>query len=408
MKKLVSALAVVAAFGLSASAHAAGYQLDVMSARGTGMAATLTAGVDDASAIFYNPAGMARGKHLDLELGDTLIIPTFSYTPPDGSASTSTESEVVPPPHAFVSWGVTDALTLGIGEFSEYGLGLTWPDTTSDGSPFVGTFLVKSISLQTFNINPSAAFRFGDRIRVGLGVQIVRGTVSLEQNLNFVDSVGSVDLAGSAWGAGGNAGVQVDVLPKILTLGAAFRSSVALNFNNGKAHFSNIPVEFQDTLKDQQGTTKMTLPNSFQIGATVHPTSSIAVAFDADYTGWQSNSAIVLTFDDPQLSKVEPKNWHHSWNYHLGAEFALNKQVTLRAGVLYDPTPSPDDTVGPDLPDANRINIALGGRYTIDNFKIDLGYQLVLITTHTSTNPLLPGDYKGLAHVVALTLGWGK
>jgi len=33
----------------------------------------------------------------------------------------------------------------------------------------------------------------------------------------------------------------------------------------------------------------------------------------------------------------------------------------LRGGVLVDPTPSPADTLGPDIPDSTRVNLALGG-----------------------------------------------
>src|SRR6185312_7752041 len=134
------------------------------------------------------------------------------------------------------------------------------------------------------------------------------------------------------------------------------------------------------------------------------PIEPLLIDIDVQYTGWQTMSAVVLNFEDPQLSRTEPKNWTHTWNYRIGAEYRLNPSITLRAGLLIDPTPSPSDTVGPDLPDASRVNIALGGRYTYHDLKVDLGYQLVLFSTATTANPVLPGDYKGLANVVALTV----
>ena len=60
-------------------ARAAGTALDVQGARGTGMASATTAFIDDASAIFYNPAGIAQGKGLDAQIGMNLIIPTFKF-----------------------------------------------------------------------------------------------------------------------------------------------------------------------------------------------------------------------------------------------------------------------------------------------------------------------------------------
>jgi len=402
MKKLISALAAVVALGASGQAHAAGFQLDVVTARGTGMAGSMTAAVDDASASFYNPAGLARGQYYDLEAGAAFLIPNFTFTPASGGPSTSTDSEVVPPPGLFAAWGATDELALGIGEFTNYGNKLSWPDT------FSGRFLIRSISLQNFTLNPTAAFKIGDRVRVGIGVQIVRSVAELNQDINFVDSVGSVDLGADTWGAGGNMGLQVDILPRLLTFGAAYRSPVDLNFNNGKAHFSNVPVEFANTLKDQPGNLELQMPQTLQLGISSRPIEPLLIDIDVQYTGWQTMNAVVLNFEDPQLSKTEPKNWTHTWNYRIGAEYRLNPSITLRAGLLIDPTPSPNDTVGPDLPDASRVNIALGGRYTYHDLKIDLGYQLVLFSSVTTTNPVLPGDYKGLANVIALTVSYGN
>ncbi|MBS2031633.1 MAG: outer membrane protein transport protein [Deltaproteobacteria bacterium] len=402
MKKLISALAAVVALGATSQAHAAGFQLDVVTARGTGMAGSMTAAVDDASASFYNPAGLARGQYYDLEAGLALIVPSFSFTPASGGPSTSTDSGPVPPPGLFAAWGPTDELALGIGEFTNYGNHLSWPES------FPGRYLIRSISLQNFTLNPTAAFKIGDRVRVGIGVQIVRSIAELTQDINFIDSVGSVDLGADTWGAGGNLGLQVDIMPKLLTFGAAYRSPVDLNFTNGLAHFSNIPIEFANTLKDQPGTLELVMPQTLQFGLSSRPIEPLLLDLDVQYTGWQTNSAIVLSFEDPQLSRTEPKNWTHSWNYRIGAEYKITPSITVRGGLLIDPTPSPTDTVGPDLPDASRVNIALGGRYTYNDFKFDLGYQLVLFSSVTTTNPVLPGDYKGLANVISLTVSYGN
>lgn len=402
MKKLISAAAVLAALGLSNRAQAAGYQLDTQSGRSTGMVSALTAGDDDASSVLFNPAGLAQIKHFDLEVGDTLIIPKFTFTPAAGGPEQSTKSEVVPPPHVYAGYAVTDNFAIGIGEFSYYGLGFSWPDD------FVGRNVVQSINLQTFTFNPSLAVKFGDRVRVGLGVQVVRSTVDLTQKIGFVDSEGQVELAADTWGAGGNAGVQVDILPKMLTLGAAFRSGVDLAFDNGKAHFENVPVEFASTLRDQTGSTSLRLPETLGLGLSLHPVENLMVDLDTVYTAWQRNDAIVLGFEEPDLTKVEPKNWHHGWNYKIGAEYAVSPSVTVRAGFMYDPTPSPEETVGPDLPDSTRINVALGATYRMNDFRVDLGYQLVLFQGVTTTNPVLPGQYKGTAHAISLTLAYGK
>src|SRR5215469_5734907 len=102
-------------------AQAAGYAVDVHSARAIGMAQTMKAHVDDASAVFYNPAGLIMGRQLDVQVGDTLIIPTFRFEDKATGKTYPTEGQVVPPPHVYAAYGINDDVSVGIGMFSLFG-----------------------------------------------------------------------------------------------------------------------------------------------------------------------------------------------------------------------------------------------------------------------------------------------
>lgn len=383
---------------VQSAAWAAGFAIDVQGGRATGMAAAVTAFIDDAEAAYYNPAGLAQGRVLDVRVGATPIIPSFSFQNPAGQ-SISGIVRPVPPPHLYVSYGVTDDLSVGLGVFSPYGLVVPWH------SDWEGRFLTIKSDLKTYYINPQVAYRIGDRVRLGAGVQIVRSTVSLKRAINFVDSEGLAELAGGTWGVGGNGGLQIEVLPNVLSFGATYRSAVNADVN-GRAHFSNIPINFQSTAKDQNVSTTLNLPMSFSLGLAYQALPALKLAFNADYIGWQVIQRLAINFEDPSLSTVLPKNWSHTWNYHFGAEYTLNAQWRVRAGILYDPTPSPQNTITPELPDANRVNIALGAGYQWGHFAVDAGYQLVVITNATSTSPLFPGSYSGVANLLSLTVGY--
>ena len=246
MRKLVCLASSAAAIGLlvTPDARAAGFHVDTQAGRGTGMASATTAFVDDSSAIYYNPAGIAQGRSLDMQIGDTLIMPTFTYTSPAG-ASTNTLFEVVPPFQGFISGGITDNLSIGIGGFSPLGLTLGWPDN------WVGRSLITSAQLATYDANPTVAYRLGP-IRIGAGLQIVRATVDLKRKIETGPQEVSTELGGSAWGAGGNVGVQVEAIQQYLSFGLHYRSAVSLDFSDGNASFSNVPVELQGTLHDQK------------------------------------------------------------------------------------------------------------------------------------------------------------
>jgi long-chain fatty acid transport protein len=90
----------------------------------------------------------------------------------------------------------------------------------------------------------------------------------------------------------------------------------------------------------------------------------------------------------------------------VGGEYLVTDALAVRAGFVYDPTPSPEETLAPDLPDADRLKLSVGAGYGFGAFRVDAGYQLVLLQERRSTFPLLPGTYDGMAHVVGLTLGY--
>jgi long-chain fatty acid transport protein len=386
-------------------ARAAGTALDVQSARGTGIAGAMTAMVDDSSGIFYNPAGIARGKGFDAQAGVSLIAPSFSFKDTAGK-ETSMPFSIVPPFTAYVKGGITDNITVGVGVFTPYGLRIDWGDKNWEGRRFL-----TSAGLETYDFNPTVAANFGP-FRIGAGLQIMRAVVHLQKQVAFGAQEGSADLGGSAWGFGGNVGVQVDAYKKYLTFGVHYRSAVKTDFDNGKVHFDNVPAGLQGTIHDQAVTTSLTNPDQIAFGVASQPIEALTIDADVIWLGWGKFHAIDINFPDDKSGTLaaanhEPKNWSSGVNFHLGAEGKLSDNFKIRGGFLYDPSPSPEETLAPDLPDADRLNIALGGSYYHQSgFHADLGYQYLILFSHKSTLPQLPGEYGGNVNILGISLGY--
>jgi long-chain fatty acid transport protein len=85
----IAAVVIGFLFGLSgSSARGSGFGINEHSARAMGMAGAYTAIAEGPSAIFFNPAGLAALRGLQLEAGLTFIAPSASYRGPRrGSAS---------------------------------------------------------------------------------------------------------------------------------------------------------------------------------------------------------------------------------------------------------------------------------------------------------------------------------
>jgi long-chain fatty acid transport protein len=236
------------------------------------------------------------------------------------------------------------------------------------------------------------AFHFGP-VRFAVGAQIVRATVELKRDINLLTSPPNtyqpngpaVDLGASTWGFGGTAGIQVEIVEKVFSIGASYRSRVKYNFDNGQAHFSNIPPAYQGQLYDQPGTTTTITPDSIGVGFAYKPLPCLTLDADFTYFTWQVFQSIALNFPQtPSLNSVEAKNWHHTWNYRVGAEWVINEHWVVRAGLLVDPTPSPTETLQPDVPDSTRMNFAGGFGWRSGAFHIDFGAQWIYFFHTTS------------------------
>jgi long-chain fatty acid transport protein len=380
---------------------AAGTAVGVQASRATGMASSVTAMIDDASAIYYNPAGIAQGKRVDVLFGDTLIVPRLKFTSATTGNTASTRG-VVPPPHLYATVGLTDDLSVGVGVFSPFGMAVSWP------ADWEGRSLATSSTLATYDVNPTVAYRLG-RVRMGAGLQMVRATLELQRKIRFGDQEGFSELGGGTWGFGANVGAQVEAIPRYLSLGLQYRSSIKLDFD-GHAHFENIPPPLAGTLHDQRVSSSLTQPDSLAFGVATHPIPGLVIDVDVVWFGWNKVSSVAMNFPDDltgTLSTSLKKDWKNTVSLSVGGEARVAESWRVRAGVMYDPSPSPADTLTPETPDADRLNLALGVGYRHrSGFHADLGYQLLLLLKKPSTAPELPGDYGGLVNIVGVSVGY--
>ncbi|MCP3140019.1 OmpP1/FadL family transporter [Pyxidicoccus xibeiensis] len=395
MKKTLSLVAIFAA----GTSQAAGFQINTQSARSTGMGNAAVAWLDDSSAIYSNAANILGDKKLDVTVGDTGILPNLKFTRTGGTEE-GQKTTLSPPPHLFVTYKVMDSLAVGVGVYTPFGARSRWVDD------FSGRFRARESAMAVYNINPTVAYQVHERLKLGAGINIGRGTLELKRALDFVESEGNVHLGGAAWGVGFNAGVQAELVPKLLSAGAHYRSAMDLTFK-GHADFQNVPAEFQTRTSDTRVQGDVTLPQSLAVGIAFTPIERLKLAFDANLVDWSDFQQLAIEFpDNPALNNPLPKRWRATWNFHLGAEYGVTDALSVRAGFVADPTPSPRETLTPDLPDSDRIAVTGGVGYAFGALRADAAYQFVSLSDKQSDAPGATGTYGGQAHVFGLTLGY--
>ena len=399
---------------------ASGFSIYEQGSRATGMAGAFIARANDASAVFYNPAGIVNIKGLQLSAGATMINTQFAFTGPaslDPQLYTPAREGTFYPFHAYGVYQINDKFSAGLGLFSLFGLSTDW---SSQGRPWVGRQLTTKTELQTLFVNPVLAYKVFQNLSLAAGFSYVQGNVDMEKSVLFTPRMvfGESLLKASASGYAFNLGLQFKAFD-FMELGLHYRSRVALNFEDGEATFrfpnTGDAVINQEILgyfpAKTKGSANLTLPDLKGLGLALNFTENLSAELDYIMMGWSSYDKLKITFQDSVAGKRESeslKNYEDSYSLRFGLEYRVNPTWTVRAGYIWDRHTVPEAYVEPTLPDGNRHNYTLGLGYRWNTLSIDASYQALIQDDRTVENSVqnFNGKYTGLANLYALTVGY--
>jgi len=385
---------------------ASGFLIYDISGQAIARASAVTADDDEPAAIWFNPANLAFMGGVHGSAGVTFVTSKSTFSPsasPSGSGGpeTSTDRGVFFLPAIFANGLVTDRVAVGMGVYSTFGIGITWPNN------WEGREAAIKASLETLTFNPTVAVRVHRQISVAAGFDAVRSVVDFTNGLPTIIG-GDVRLAGGTWGYGFNAAALYKIYPGRLHAALTYRSRVKLDFDDGRANFSPTNHDFDAALPDQGGKASITLPDIITAGVMGRPRDNLALTFDANLTLWSTYDRVNIDFQTAPDRAIVP-NGRNSITLRAGGDWTLPARAPglhLRGGLIYDRSAIPSENLGPGLPDSDRIDVALGAGYGRGHFRGDLGYLLVIFLPADSTTgqegPV--GKYKTIAHLVGLTL----
>jgi long-chain fatty acid transport protein len=389
------------------AASAGGIEIDEQSARATGTAGAQTAVANDPAAVFYNPAGLVDQPGFNALASGTLIYTSTKAVtgdPAAGATVATTATHVALIPTLFLSQRLGRHVALGLGVFTQWGEHFGWP--TQWPGRFVGQFV--DITTATFDF--SVSVRLLPFLSIGGGLDVVPGAVDLYRAANFGGGEGSLHAGMSGVGVGGNVGALIDLVPRRLRLGFMYRSRVDLDLS-GHGVIS-APVELQALAGGRQiAKTTLILPHTLAVGVALDPSHRLTLSADVRITLWRDLQMLTLTLEDPTAppgtpaqSQSLPLLLHTSWALRFGGELRLlGGHLHLRLGVGYDSTPLPSETLGPLLPDSQRMEIAAGIGWHEHWFALDAGYMAVVLFKERSDSRDLPATYETNGHVLTVS-----
>ena len=378
----------------SGTASAAAFQLWEQNASGLGTAFAGSAAVaDNASTIFFNPAGMTQLTGFQLSAGVSGVGPSYKFRN-EGSTSTGGNGGDAggwaAVPNAYFSWQLSPDLYLGFGVSVPFGL-----STEYDSSSWVGRVQAVKSEIKTVNYNPSVAYRVNDVVSLGFGVnyQTIDGELT--------SALSRLKADDSAWGW--NAGALFTLSPA-MRVGVSYRSAIDYKLE-GKAN-GVVPINAD-----------FKLPDTFIMSVWQQVSDRWEAMGDLSYTRWSSLDALnVKSSNTGNLLTSETFNYDNSWRFAWGAAYKTSDSMKVKFGIAYDRTPVSNADRSARVPDNDRVWFSLGGQWNAGQAgKVDVGYSYLYVKDPTiaqtkmvgGTANTLRGSYDAGAHIVGVQYSVG-
>ncbi len=432
---------------LASSVHAAGFALIENSASGQGNAYAGAAAVaEDASTIFFNPAGMTRLSSRQIVAAGHVIYTKADFTNQgsthalggDLNGGNDDPGGTAFVPNFYYVQPMQNGWSFGLGVNAPFGLATEYDDD------WVGRYHAVISDLKTVNINPSIAWKATDALSLGAGISVQYVDVTLSSAVDFGAicyaflgpascdasgyfpqlSDGFADLTGDngsdlSWGF--NLGLLYELNPAT-RVGLAYRSEIDHHVD-GKADFT-VPAAGAFALAnglfvDTGVKADVTMPQSVSLSLYHDLDSKLALLADVTWTGWGTFEELRIRYDNPgQPDSVTTENWENTWRYSLGAIYKLNSAWLLRGGLAYDETPIPDaEHRTARIPGNDRTWISLGTSWMYSKaLTFDVGYSHLFIPDTKTNNTLessiptlaatLKGNYEASVDILSAQVRW--
>lgn len=366
----------------------------------------------DGSAMFYNPAGLAGlGKgHGLITVGGTGIIATGGFEN-DLGPKDDLKKKLIPVPHFYAAYGVTDKVAAGIGLYAPYGLETNW----QEGSQ--ARFLGYRSVIRNIYIQPTLAIRLHPRVDFGAGFDYNFSHVQLRQHVDLAEQsvpaglfppnvqtfadVGilsgtdfaDANLTGNGHSVGYHLGLIVRPVDR-LSLGVRYLSRQHAKIKDATAEFTQINTNILlgglpldqalaaqfaagGPLSTQSANTVLRLPEQLSFGAAVDVTTKFRALVDVVTTNWTVFDVLVINLDKAGRTDLVV-NDERSWAFRLGGEYAVSPSTTIRGGYIRHGPAAPDQSVIPNLPEGPRAEFTGGfGTKLGEKLQVNLAYQYI-------------------------------
>lgn len=423
--KIGGAGLALALVGYASCSGAAGFALIEQSGSGMGNAfAGAAATAEDASTIFFNPAGMSflsgpqvvvAGHGIDLSAkfknGNSTLPAAVPALPRGGDGGEAGGTAFVP--NLYASLPIGERITIGIGVNAPFGLKTEYDDT------WIGRYQGIKSDLTTVNVNPSIAWKITDAISIGGGVNYQRADAELTNAVVLganTEGRAKLEADDDAWGW--NLGAMFQ-LGSDMRIGVSYRSKMRYTLDGTVT--VTTPTGAVVAGSSGASTAAITFPDMGSVSVMQKFGDKWDLLGDITFTRWSEIGAVDVmnSTNGTQRDKLV-FNFDDAWRVSFGLNYHLTEKWTFKGGIAWDQSPVSDQFRTVRLPDADRYWLSLGAKFRMSsNLAFDVGYSHLFIQNATinnsrtqfggnpaTTTSTVNGEYEASVNILSLQLAY--
>jgi long-chain fatty acid transport protein len=349
----------------------------------------MTAGVNDPSAVYYNPAALG-------EIEGNKIIVTGTYAGVYNSIENSGRRAVNKHDDNFLAtlfanYHIPNSdLTVGIGSYTPFGLATTYDSEFTK-------FAAERTELKIIYVTPALSWHPSKYFAIGGGASFVHASGLFTRTLclagggacSFPVAQGRLRLTDTANAFTYNLGLLFTPTENV-KLGLSYRARADIRFDSADVKLSGALAPFGTRRANVR---PIALPPVINAGIFWQINSSWGAEFVYEYARWSEFNRLSATFSPPApLPGFSlPEEWKNTSTLRLGTSYKLDQHWELRGALGLEETPIPSRTLNPAIPGADLLTVNAGVGYEWHNFGVDLGYMAVFYKTRRVTNNELEG-----------------
>lgn len=390
-------------FGFASVAGASGFAIQNQNGAGTGNAfAGAAAAAEDASTIYFNPAGMTYlPQGHSISLGATLMQRSIKFEDTGtvsnsglaalhaGATNGGNAGGLALLPFGYWAYSLSPDLRIGVG------ISPTFGNRTEYDFEFVGRNAGFYADMEQININPSIAYKVNDKVSLGGGINFAHNNTHFKQGfpLTALSANNYVDIEGRDWGIGYNLGAMFQVSPST-RIGVTYRSQIKFNLEGDYLPHVQVPAA---SFTEREITGVLKTPASASLAVAQKLSDKWDMLGDFTWTDWSvvNNVDIMNKATGAGIARLS-YNFRDTWRVGFGANYQYNDAWKLKMGIAYDRSPvksAQDRTM--TLPDSDRFWLSFGAKYQLSKAaSIDMGYAHIFFknaTTNRAVNTGWPG-----------------